>query len=35
MTRKAAVFLGRFVVYSVLVFVWIITETSTAKIFKP
>ena len=34
MTRKFAVFLGRFLVYSVLFIVWTITETSTAKIFK-
>ena len=35
MTRKAAVFVGRLLVYIVLIFAWIITETSTAKIFKP
>jgi len=35
MTRKLAVFVSRCLVYTVLVFVWIITETSTAKIFKP
>jgi hypothetical protein len=31
MTRKFAVFLGRLLVYLVLVLVWIVTETSTAK----
>ena len=34
MSRKCAVFLGRFLVYIVLVLVWTITEFSTAKIFK-
>ena len=34
MTRKFAVFFGRLLVYIVLVFVWTITEFSTAKILK-
>lgn len=35
MTNIWAVFYGRCVVYGILLFVWFITETSTAKIFKP
>jgi hypothetical protein len=35
MTARLAVFYGRCVAYTISVLVWIITETSTVKIFKP
>ncbi len=35
MTERLAVLCARCVAYTILVFVWIITENSTAKIFKP
>jgi hypothetical protein len=35
MTGRVAVFYARCVVYAVSFVVWIITETSTSKIFKP
>jgi hypothetical protein len=35
MTARVAVFYARCVVYTVSFVVWIITETSTSKIFKP
>ncbi len=35
MTDRLAVLYGRCVAYTILIFVWIITETSTTKIFKP